>query len=339
MRAYIGITAEQATEYLNNLKTVAAAAAWDGNNPLFRKTTPTELLRYCIAAGMDASACTGPELAVRVLAFLRKDFEFNIPGAFKPLQKFVDHLGKAYHALHANMASKAATQLASAAVAAAAEHLGQRCAGAAGREIAPQQLHGEPWPRHVAALFQELAFYHVNDRTLGTSFMLTSGRQTVTLPGNKATYVQHATRDVQTYLHRSWANVAALTPSGPGLIPQSAFAPADNAFASFFPVDDFLLVLLERFRAHNADAAAIPHAHEDHARGDRTRMFNHAFIAASKCEWTVPAFVQERLSVVGQSWDVADRALDAAWCEYHDEEEDGAEADEEADEDADGDES
>jgi hypothetical protein len=89
------------------------------------------------------------------------------------------------------------------------------------------------------------------------------------------------------------------------------------------------------FRAARSVLAA---AFEDCARGVRTRTFKDAFIAASKRRWTVPDFVQERLSVVGQSWGAVDRALDAAWCEHlseEDEEDDGAEADEEADEEAD----
>ncbi len=83
---------------------------------------------------------------------------------------------------------------------------------------------------------------------------------------------------------------------------------------------------------NHAAGAAIATAFEDLAPGVKTCTFKDDFVAASKREWTVPAFVQERLSVVGQSWDAADRELDARWCEQLDEEadeseDDGAEAD------------
>ncbi len=101
---------------------------------------------------MHASACTQPELTVRVFDFLRKDFAFNIPVTFEPPKKFVIGLGAAHCNLQRDMTAKAATQLIQGAVAAAADRarsadqLGQRCAATAGREIPAQQLHAAPWP-------------------------------------------------------------------------------------------------------------------------------------------------------------------------------------------------
>ncbi len=99
---------------------------------------------------------------------------------------------------------------------------------------------------------------HVNDHDLGCSLMLPIASQAVTLPDNNATLTPWQSGAVNAYvavfLRQTWANVSSLPTSGPRLIPQSAFKPADTAFASFFPVDDFLLVLLEKFQQHNADA-------------------------------------------------------------------------------------